>query len=91
MKINLKKINEKFEVVQETNKNNLKEIFGDVVSDKNQINNEEVSLVENPETNSDATKPIESNPSKTIKSDSNVRVNKDEIAMNKQFAEQLSI
>ena len=59
-----------------------------VGSDENQVNNEELSLDKNVETM--FSEPTESIPSKVIESESNLKVNKDEIAMNKQFAEQLS-
>ena len=94
IKIKLNKINEKFKVMQEnneeSNENNLKEIFGDVGSDKNQVNNEEVSLEENLESNSGASEITKTILSKTIKCDSNLKSYKDKIAMNKQFAEQLA-
>ena len=78
IKINLKITNQKLEVMEENN----------VGSDENQVNNEELSLDKNVETM--FSEPTESIPSKVIESDSNLKVNKDEIAMNKQFAEQLS-
>ena len=73
----LNKKNNKFEVMQENN----------VETKNNQVKNEEVSLDDNVETNSDSLELTESVPSKTIKCCSNL---KDENAMNKQFAEQLA-
>ena len=59
-------------------------------TEKNQVNNEEMSLDDNVETCSDFSELTESYTSKVNEGDSNLKVNKDEMAMNKQFAKQLS-